>query len=106
MNRDDFLLRVRTAARAGRAFRVAPDPAAERPLRSTVQFDLVPRMAQEVTAVGGEAHVVETLEHAREILQHLLEQYGVKRALCWSHPVLDALGLEGLLAERGVEQLT
>jgi L-lactate dehydrogenase complex protein LldG len=103
LNRDEFLARVRTAAAAGRAYRVAIDP----DLPQSVGYvgggdDLPASLAREIAAVGGQATLVDDLAAAREALAALLHQYQPKQVLCWQHSLLDKLDLDGLLAERGV----
>lgn len=106
MNREAFLSRVRAAAAAGRTHRVA------------IRQDLTPemgycgagpdkaaRMAQEVTAAGGQAHLVADLDAARAALGGLLEKHQARLALCWQHPLLERLGLDDLLASRGIDKL-
>jgi L-lactate dehydrogenase complex protein LldG len=103
MNRQEFLSRVRTAAAAGRAYRVHIDPA----LPETMGYvgggdDLPARLASEITAVGGLAVLVDDLPAARAALAELLDQYQPQRALAWRHPLLDRLELDGLLSLRGI----
>lgn len=106
MNREAFLNRVREAAAAGRAYRVH------------LRHDLTPemgyagagddkaaRMAQEVAAVGGHAHLVADLDAAREVLRELLAKYEPQTALCWRHSLLDRLGLDSVLAAQGIGKL-
>jgi L-lactate dehydrogenase complex protein LldG len=107
MSRETFLKRVREAAVAGRAHRV--HPCGELP--DDVGYigggdDLCARMASEVEEVGGTAHLVDDLAGAQQALRGLLKQYGVTRALCWQHPLLDRLGLDELLTSEHVEQIS
>jgi L-lactate dehydrogenase complex protein LldG len=106
VNREEFLARVREATIAGRAHRVHIDPT----LPSSVGYvgggeDLAESLAAEINAVGGVAKVVENLDAARDVLLELLELYEPGSALCWSHPLLERLGLASILAEQGVAQL-
>jgi L-lactate dehydrogenase complex protein LldG len=106
MSRESFLARVRQAAAAGRAYRVA----AGADLSQRVGYigagdDAVQRFAAEVTAVGGQAHVVDDHETARATLASLITAQRARRALCWQHPLLERLQLGGLLASLNVEQL-
>jgi L-lactate dehydrogenase complex protein LldG len=106
MNREAFLSRVRTAAAAGRAYRVKTrDGISAHTGYCGAGEDKVARMASEVEAVGGRSHVVADMNSARETLAALLEQYDVRKALCWQHPVLTRLGLGDLLANRGITLL-
>ncbi len=103
MKRDEFLARVRSAASAGRAYRVNADET----IPEGVGYvgggeDLPGRLATEINAVGGRAIVVENHAAARDALDALINQYKPRTAFCWQHPVLDAIGLDGFLAERAV----
>jgi L-lactate utilization protein LutC len=106
MSRERFLSRVRESAAAGRAYRVhlrgdlPPDTG-----YCGAGDDLVARLAEEIGAVGGQAHVVADIDQARAVLARLLEHHSVRCALCWEHPLLARLGLNELLAERGAERL-
>jgi L-lactate dehydrogenase complex protein LldG len=62
-------------------------------------------MAAEVSAVGGQAHVVADLAEARRTLSSLMGDYQVRSALCWQHSVLERLDLFGLCSSRGVAWL-
>src|SRR5690348_13518317 len=105
MNRDAFLVRVREAAAAGRAYRVHHAPTRPTPLASSAPIDLIARMAGEVEASGGHAHVVDDAVGAQHVLEQLLTQTEAKSALCWKHPLLERVGLRQLLADRRVELL-
>jgi L-lactate dehydrogenase complex protein LldG len=105
LNREEFLTRVRTAAAAGRAYQVdvntnIPDGAGY----VGGGDDLAVRLATEITAVGGQAMLVDNLTAAHAALGTLLEHYQARRAFCWQHPLLDRLQLEVVLADRGIEQ--
>lgn len=102
MSREAFLARVRQATLAGRAYRVAHDPAAERVGYYGGGHDLPARLAQEINAVGGQAQILPDLSAARCALADLLARYGPRQALCWQHPLLEQLGLGSLLDERGI----
>jgi L-lactate dehydrogenase complex protein LldG len=107
MKREEFLARVRGAAEAGRAYRVHAD--ATIPNRAGyvgAGDDLSAQLATEIVAVGGQATVVDDLAAAREVLAQLVEQYRPKIAFCWQHAVLESLGLDGFLDERGIAKLT
>lgn len=106
MSRESFLARVCQAAAAGRAYRVA----AGADLNQRVGYigageDSVRRFAAEVTAVGGQAHLVDDHEAARAKLAALITAQQARRALCWQHAVLDSLEVGELLASLNVEQL-
>lgn len=103
MERDDFLARIRQASAAGRPYRVhvrdkfpdhvgyegaGPDPAA--------------RLADEINAVGGKACIVAGRRAAQDELTKLIEQYQIRRAITWQHPLLDELELVKLLEAQQV----
>ena len=107
MSRESFLSRVRQSAAAGRAYRVH--------LRDDLPADTgycgagadpPMRLAEEIRAVGGQAHLVSSRDEARALLVQFLEQHSVRSALCWEHPVLDRLGLSEILSERGITHLS
>ncbi len=103
MNRDDFYARVRTAAHAGRAYRVHIDPNLPVSMGYVGGGDDLPaRLAAEIVGVGGQAKLVDDLNAARVVLGDLLAQFQPQSALCWQHPLLDRLDLAALLGERGV----
>lgn len=103
MNRQAFLDQVRQAARAGRAHRVH----VRRDLPPNTGYvgggdDLCQRMADEVTAVGGTAQVVEGLAAAAAALVDALRQLAPASALRWQHPLLERIALDRLLADLGI----
>lgn len=49
---------------------------------------------------------VRDMKEAAEALRGLLNEFGVESALAWDHPDLEALGLEGILADAGVERIS
>ena len=99
-----FLDRVKTAAAAGRAYRVAPcGEVTDRTGYIGVAGDLVERFAAEVNLVGGQAHVVQDIAHVRRTLLDLIRTYDARSALCWRHPVLDRVGLDAALTQAGVK---
>lgn len=106
MSRDTFLRQVRQAVKHGRAHRVqVPEGIPERVAYQGAGADPIAKMAGEITAVGGVAHVVDDLSAARQTLGGLLSAYQVRSALCWQHEVLDQLGLDELLDARRIARL-
>ena len=106
MNREDFLARVKEAVHAGRMHGVET-----RPIAPTAGYigggtDLPARMAEEVNAVGGLAHVAANIDDARRRLAQLLDELRPARCLCWQHPLLDELGVPTMLESHNVERLT
>lgn len=104
MSRDTFLQRVREAAAIGRAYRVHAPALPDRVGYSGAGADPAARMAAEVEAAGGHAHLVADLPAARAALAQLLDRYAPQSALCWQHPLLERLGLNELLASRGIDR--
>jgi L-lactate dehydrogenase complex protein LldG len=103
MNRQEFLARVKQAARAGQAHRAQ----VRHDLQAATGYvgggdDLCQRLADEVVCVGGSAQVVEGLSAARTALAETLSGLAAQSALCWKHPLLERLGLDALLAELNV----
>jgi L-lactate dehydrogenase complex protein LldG len=104
MEREAFLARVREAAQAGQLYRVQTEPTERTAGRGNVGGDLTGRLAQEIEAVGGQAHRVASLSQARTCVAKLLEQYAASSVLCWNDDTLAAMGLRELLTERGIER--
>jgi L-lactate utilization protein LutC len=104
-NRDSFIARVRQAAEQGRQYRVHLQELPADVGYVGVGEDLVQRFVEEVTAVGGQAFVVDSVESARSQLLELLSETKVTSAVCWRHEVLDRIGLGSLLSEMNVQAL-
>jgi L-lactate utilization protein LutC len=105
---ETFLQRVRTAAHNGRAYRVTPGEVTDQ--AAGVGYvgggaDLVATFAAELTAVGGHAYIVTSLAEAADTLHRLLAARAIRSAICSEHDVLARLGLDELLAERGIAAL-
>ena len=104
MNRDAFLGRIRQAAAAGRThrtppkFQVPPDAG-----YAGAGADLPGRLAEELKRAGAFPCFVQGAASAVERVCDLARDRGARRALRWSHPVLDRMGLEEALADHGVE---
>jgi L-lactate dehydrogenase complex protein LldG len=104
-SRESSLARVRTAAAAGRQYRVHPRPFPPDAGYQGAGDDLVGRFVEEVRAVGGLPQVAADRAAARAAVAAILRDCGARQALCWQHPALDRLGLAELLAEQGVERV-
>ena len=50
-------------------------------------------------------HMAKDLEGARAVVRSIIEEHSVRTAVRWEHPLLEALGLDELLQEAGVELL-
>lgn len=105
MNRDQFLQRVREAARRGNAHRVHVPELPEKVGYVGTNGDKCEKFAAEVSAVGGVASVVDNWNDARRQLRELVAEHHCRSALCWQHSVLDQLQLDQLLTESDVERL-
>lgn len=102
MSREAFLSRVREAAHQGCAYRVHLQEIPAGTSYVGVAGDVCSALADEIEAVGGFPQIVPDLGAARESLVRLLDEYQVKSALCWRHPVLDRLQLAEVLAARSI----
>ncbi|HUE72587.1 MAG TPA: lactate utilization protein [Pirellulaceae bacterium] len=105
MSREAFLDRVRRAAQAGQAHRVQLHPLPPDVGYVGVEGDLCERFAAEIEAIGGVVHAVDDRNLARSVLDSLVAAGGASRALCWQHELLVRLGLDELLAARGIQRL-
>ncbi len=106
MKRAEFLARVRTAAEAGRAYRVEVD----HNIPETAGYvgagdDLSAALAAEIAAVGGKSILVDDRDAACAALEQLLQQYEPREAFCWQHPLLEELGVANILAAKGIARL-
>lgn len=102
MDRDQFLSNVRQAATAGRAYRVHLNDIPDDVGYVGAAQDKCEAFAGEVTAVGGEATIVDTAAAAKEAVAALLTTYEATSALCWQHALLDQLEIKELLATHNV----
>lgn len=104
MQRDEFLARVRQATAAGRAYQVALNPLATAE-QSYVGggLDPVATFLNEWQAVGGFGERVSDAETVFEYLAQVIDTHSVRSVLIWRHPVLEAIGLDAWLRERGLE---
>lgn len=105
MSRDDFLQRVRQAVTAGNR---AGAPAL--PERGKIGYqgagpDAVQRFVAELAAAGGVAHVVPDGPAALACILELVQQKDAQKILLGRSEVVDALGLENRLTERGCSVL-
>lgn len=104
MDKTAFLTRVRAAAHAGRAYRVATREMPPGTGYVGAAGDLCECFASAVNAVGGQAQIVTDHAAARDALRALLRHYQVRSALLWEdHTTLTRLDLQDLLA---AEQVT
>ena len=84
----------------------APDVAwtpGEEPRESAPIEDPPARFIEELEALGGHAKRVENLEEAREYVLSLARERKAERLIRWDVEELEELGVDGPLAEAGVE---
>lgn len=101
MERQEFLERVRRAAVQGQAYRPAVTAQPDDAGYVGGGDDPCGRLAEQIQAAGGQAHLVDDLAAARRALNDLLATFQPRQALCWRHSLLDQLQLADLLAEHG-----
>ena len=106
MQRDEFYSRLKQATAAGRAYQVALNPHATAE-QSYVGggADPVGTFLVEWRAVGGFGERVTQADQILAYLGAVLERHKVRSTLMWRHPVLEEIGMEAWLAERGMEVL-
>lgn len=106
MNREEFLGRVREAVHAGRSHGVQTREVAAGAGYIGGGADLPARFAEEVQAVGGFAQIAASIDDARRRLGELVAELRPASCLCWEHPLLDEIGVRGLLDSLGAELLS
>jgi L-lactate dehydrogenase complex protein LldG len=106
-DRAEFMESIRHRTRTGRYKPThAPDIAwtpGEEPRESAPIEDPPTRFIEELEALGGHGKRVESLEEAREYVLSLARERGAERLIRWDVEELEALGVDGPLAEAGVE---
>jgi L-lactate utilization protein LutC len=106
-DRAEFMQSIRHRTRTGRYKPThAPDIAwtpGEEPRESAPIEDPPARFIEELEALGGHGKRVESLEEAREYVLSLARERGAKLLVRWDVEELEALGVDGPLAEAGVE---
>jgi len=98
MDRSDFLGRIREAARAGRAHRVATREVPAEAGYVGAGDDPAAKLAVEIEAVGGQPTVAADLAVARNWLAGFLREKRPARVLRWEHPLLEACDVGGAVA--------
>ena len=102
-DRNAFLDRIREATARGRAHRVAINPDANAQAAYVGGGDdLVATFLAEWIAVGGRGERVRGHDAAREFLVTFLETCRPAAAIRWSHPLLERLEIDRLLAEHQI----
>ena len=106
-DRAEFMESIRHRTRTGRYKPThAPDIAwtpGEEPRESAPIKDPPARFIEELEALGGHGRRVENLEGAREYVLSLARERGAERLIRWDVEELEALGVDGPLAEAGME---
>lgn len=103
MNRDEFLKRVRTAAAAGRGYRVAVNDRVKRAAGYVGGGpNPIARFAEQATAAGGQVDVVDDPPAGVARLLQICAQHSARECIAWDHPLLDRWGVRAALAERGI----
>jgi L-lactate utilization protein LutC len=106
-DRAEFLESIRHRTRGGEYRPThAPDVAWTRqgePREGAPIEDPPARFTEELEALGGHGERVENLEGAREYILSLARQRGARRLIRWDVEELEELGIDGPLAEAGVE---
>lgn len=98
MNIEELLARVRTRVRGGPAGAPPPPvpPAPPDPL------ELLARFEAEAARVNCATSRATSIEEAREQILEVASRHRVRRAVCWEHPVLEALGVATILTRGGI----
>ena len=98
MTVEDLLTRIRDRVRGGPAGSPPPPvpPAPRDPLAILARFEVE---AQKVNCTTSRAA---SREDAREQILEVASRHRVRRAVCWEHPVLEALGVAALLTGRDI----
>ena len=106
-DRAEFMESIRHRTRTGRYKPThAPDIAwtpGEEPRESAPIEDPPARFIEELEALGGHGKRVENLEGAREYVISLARERGAERLIRWDVEELEEIGVDGPLAEAGVE---
>jgi len=104
VDRDAFLDRIRQAAAAGRAHRPAPRFEVPKDVGyAGGGTDLLGRLTEELRGAGAFPCRVGGAAEAVERVCEVAARAEARRAIRWAHPLLDRLGLDEALRERGVE---
>jgi L-lactate utilization protein LutC len=106
MDRDAFLKRVREAAHTGRRYRVHGHEAPPHVGYVGAGDDPPARLAAEIDAVGGKASLVDHVTGGRRRLTDLIAATRPASALCWEHPLLEAIDVQGALQAAGVRAIS
>jgi L-lactate dehydrogenase complex protein LldG len=89
MKKDDFLNRVRTALHRHEGSPVEVPPVLLEPLESWNTSDLVPQFQTEHETIGGQFHLVKTMEETRVTLKSILVELAAKSFICSTDSIVD-----------------
>ncbi|MGD9644673.1 MAG: lactate utilization protein C [Pirellulales bacterium] len=107
MNREEFLQRVRTAAAAGRNYRVAVNPNIDRAAGYVgAGDDAIARFAEQAAAAGGQVDVVDDPAAGLDKLTEICTRYAARECVAWDHPLLERWQVRGGLEAQGVHVST
>lgn len=102
--REHFLEQVRRAVREGnRSGSAAPLPERGSVGYQGARSDPLARFCSELTAAGGQTHVVTDRDSARKLLLTLIHERTVRKVLLGREPFLDSLELAEALRNEGIE---
>lgn len=110
-SREAFLARVRRALQSepGHALPPAPEPVVSKPaesLRARLQEQrqqLVARLQEELSAVGGKVVRVQSVVEATQYVTQVAQDLNASLIVRWQSDVLDALEIDASLAQAGIE---
>jgi L-lactate dehydrogenase complex protein LldG len=57
----------------------------------------------QLEAVSTRLHRAHSAEEAHTLIRAILREHAVKKVVCWAHPLLEALKIDGLLRAAGVD---
>ena len=61
---------------------------------------------KEIQGLSARFHQAKDVQEAQGIIRSILAEHAVRKAVHWEHPLLNALGIEALLREAGVEVIS
>ncbi len=89
MTKHDFLNRIRTALHRHEGSPVEVPPVLLEPLESWNTSDLVEQFKLEHETIGGQFHLVKTMEEMRVTLKSILVELGAKSFICSTDSIVD-----------------
>jgi L-lactate dehydrogenase complex protein LldG len=89
MKKEDFLKRISTALHRHDGSPVEAPPALLEPLETWNMSDLVPQFGLEHETIGGQFHLVKTMEEVRVTLKSILVELAAKSFICSTDSIVD-----------------